>query len=840
MPQLVFRYDDGGVESFSLEADVIGVGRLSDNSIVIDNDYISGHHARLLREHGGGYRIFDLNSNNGTYVNDRLIKEHPLQHGETIRFGVFEVQYWHIPESVQPAPVPPSAPEPEPSPAIAEAEAELLRLEARRAELQILLVQEHRKFEELKDRAVPDLESQINALKAEIDQLRRQRDEARSELDILQLRLQEVRDGLGAATRDLEGKRAALSTTVNELMAAETSRDEAKREHEELRSLQDRAASALDAIQQERDQLVVKNKAIVAAVAEAEANLSSLRQRIESETAVRTELERENEDLRQRSTLARDRLQMAEARVLGKIRDWNEFETNQLTLIVERKAKLEEQCTSAEARLSKARDELADLRDRMRSETDGSSAALQDLRLNHYEPTKELHEELTLRNEELANEIARKEQKLRQLEIAIRESRETEQIVSSTLEQKGQVLENLEQRIGEEVSRIAASVISLQRPATAGKPPRLADLGEVFVPSSAPPPVNAISSNAGRNGSGRTSLIVFDPNAQARSIDFTGKVELEIEEAPLPVGFMGLAAATRGAFFTSLARTVEANRPVLLVTGDDLQETHSNLKKLRAALPSQIILLGWRAATFVKVTECLHAGTNFQDLLAMLAISDGSLTTDPYMNTFFESLNQAKRFLYLPPALPWNPKLRPAHGTRSGIYVDITAFQPEAPSTSVFIADLKGIVESTRQLLTIPEVSRARARRLQERLELGADWTRVIPVPEYRELLTTLGKHLAIASFEETGFDHPLLRDALLTGTVLLAPGGPAYHTFFPKLAQSAVGRTYADPALVAKLFDSAEGYDETMQGAEKALIEGHSYQAACRQIDTFMSSLRR
>jgi regulator of replication initiation timing len=835
MPQLVFRYDDGGVESFSLDADVIGVGRLGDNSIVIDNDYISGHHARLLREPGGGYRIFDLNSNNGTYVNDRLISEHILQHGETIRFGVFEVQYWHIP--VTPAePVPVS--EPEPSPAVAEAEAELLRLEARRAELQILLVQEHRKFEELKDRAVPDLESQVNALKAEIDQLRRQRDEAKTEFDTLQLRLQEVRDSLGTTTRELEGKRAALSTTVNELMTAESSRDEAKREHEELRSLQDRAATALDAIQQERDQLVAKNKAIVAAVAEAETNLSSLRRRIETETVARVELERENEELRQRASLARDRLQMAEARVLGKIRDWNEFETNQLTLIVERKSKLEEQCSSAEARLSKARDELADLRDRMRSETDGSSAALQDLRINHYEPTKELHEELTLRNEELANEIARKEQKLRQLELAIREGRETEQIVSSTLEQKGQVLENLEQRIGEEVSRIAASVISLQRPASSGKPPRLADFGEIFVPSSAPAPLVPIST--GRNSSGRTSLIVFDPNAQARSADFTGKVELEIEEAPLPVGFMGLAAATRGAFFTSLARTVEANRPVLLVTGEDLQETHSQLKKLRAALPSQVILLGWRSATFVKVTECLHAGTNFQDLLAMLAISDGSLTTDPYMNTFFESLNQAKRFLYLPPALPWNPKPRIAHGTRSGIYVDITAFQPEAPAANSFIADLKGIVESTRQLLTIPEVSRARARRLQERLELGADWTRIIPVPDYRELLATLGKHLAIASFEETGFDHPLLRDALLTGTLLLAPGGAAYQTFFPKLAQSATGRTYADPALVAKLFDSADDYDETMQGVEKALVEGHSYQAACRQIDTFMNSLRR
>jgi len=303
---------------------------------------------------------------------------------------------------------------------------------------------------------------------------------------------------------------------------------------------------------------------------------------------------------------------------------------------------------------------------------------------------------------------------------------------------------------------------------------------------------------------------------------------------------MGLAAATRGAFFTSLARTVEANRPVLIVTGDELQETHTQLKKLRAALPSQTILLGWRASNFVKMTESLHSGTNFQDLLAMLSISDGSLTTDPYMNTFFESLNQAKRFLYLPPALPWNPKPRPAHSARTGIYVDISAFQPDDPVSNDFLIDLKGIVEATRQLLTIPEVSRARARRLQERLDLGPDWVRVIPVPEYKDLLSTLGKHLAVASFEETGFDHPLLRDALLAGTLLLSPGSEAYQTFYPKLCLSARGRKYADPALVASLFDSAKDYEEVLQTAEKTLVENHSYQASSRQIDSFMAALRR
>jgi len=838
MPQLVFRYDDGGEEVFSLDANLIGIGRDAKNEIVIDNDYISAHHARLSLEGDGGYRLFDLNSNNGTYVNDQTISEVKLTHGDTIRFGVFEVEYWQVPSH--------QSGEAKAASASPELQADVLRLEARRAELQVLLVQEVRQFEDLKDRAVPEVEAKLTAartdfaaLATQIEEGRRRLVEGETEHEALLAKLQQVRDATDVAAREQETKRAALTATVNELLTAEAALDEAKRDLTDCRVNQEAAVAAHAELKREHEQLIAKNKAIVSAVHDAELAMAGLKQQLETGTTARAELERENEELRQRTAQARDRLQMAEARVLGKIRDWNEFESNQLTIIVERKSKLEDQCSAAEVRLSKARDELADLRDRMRSETDGSSAALRELRINHYEPTKELHEELTLRNEELANEIARKEQKLRQLETDIRESRETEQFVSSTLVQKGQVLETLEQRIGEEYSRIAATVINLNRPASAAKPPRLADLAEIFVPSSGPPPLLP-ADGVSRNGSGRTSLVVFDPNGQSRSVDFTGRTDLEMDDTPLPVGFMGLAAATRGAFFTSLARTVEANRPVLLVTGEELQETHAQLKKLRAALPSQTILLGWRASTFVKVTESLHAGTNFQDLLAMLAISDGSLTTDPYMNTFFESLNQGKRFLYLPPALPWNPKPRPAHSARAGIYVDITAFQPDDPTANEFLVDLKGIVESTRQLLTIPEISRARARRLQERLELGPDWTRVIPVPEYKDLLGILGKHLAVASFEETGFDHPLTRDALLAGTLLLAPASEAYQTFYPKLCLSARGRKYADPALVAQLFDSGQDYDDMLQVAEKTLVENHSYQASSRQIDAFMASLRR
>jgi serine phosphatase RsbU (regulator of sigma subunit) len=63
------------------------VGRQSDNDLQVEGGDVSRHHAEILRENGG-YRLRDLGSRFGTFVNDRQITEVSLQHGDRIRLGV--------------------------------------------------------------------------------------------------------------------------------------------------------------------------------------------------------------------------------------------------------------------------------------------------------------------------------------------------------------------------------------------------------------------------------------------------------------------------------------------------------------------------------------------------------------------------------------------------------------------------------------------------------------------------------------------------------------------------------------------------------------------------------
>ena len=65
-----------------------GLGRMHDNDMSIQSDCVSGYHAELKRITDGGYAICDLNSTNGTFLNDRRVTS-PLRvkPGDQLKLG---------------------------------------------------------------------------------------------------------------------------------------------------------------------------------------------------------------------------------------------------------------------------------------------------------------------------------------------------------------------------------------------------------------------------------------------------------------------------------------------------------------------------------------------------------------------------------------------------------------------------------------------------------------------------------------------------------------------------------------------------------------------------------
>lgn len=66
----------------------INLGRASDSTLLLDDDYSSARHAQLVQRDAKTWVITDLQSTNGTYVNGKLITEPtPVTVGDVVRIG---------------------------------------------------------------------------------------------------------------------------------------------------------------------------------------------------------------------------------------------------------------------------------------------------------------------------------------------------------------------------------------------------------------------------------------------------------------------------------------------------------------------------------------------------------------------------------------------------------------------------------------------------------------------------------------------------------------------------------------------------------------------------------
>jgi pSer/pThr/pTyr-binding forkhead associated (FHA) protein len=106
MPKLTLQFE-GRILKEYIVGPGMTIGRLPDNTVIIDNPAVSGHHARVFRD-GDGVILEDLKSTNGTFVNGRAANRHPLHHGDVVLVGKHQLVFNRTPEemSAPPAAIP--------------------------------------------------------------------------------------------------------------------------------------------------------------------------------------------------------------------------------------------------------------------------------------------------------------------------------------------------------------------------------------------------------------------------------------------------------------------------------------------------------------------------------------------------------------------------------------------------------------------------------------------------------------------------------------------------------------------------------------------------------------
>lgn len=86
MARLILMFNNQVVKEYPLIKESITIGRNEDNTITVDNLAVSGYHARIDAA-GKDFILTDLQSTNGTFVNDKKVISHKLVHGDNVIVG---------------------------------------------------------------------------------------------------------------------------------------------------------------------------------------------------------------------------------------------------------------------------------------------------------------------------------------------------------------------------------------------------------------------------------------------------------------------------------------------------------------------------------------------------------------------------------------------------------------------------------------------------------------------------------------------------------------------------------------------------------------------------------
>jgi pSer/pThr/pTyr-binding forkhead associated (FHA) protein len=92
MAKLILTVEDQVLSEHPVNKECLTIGRRPDNDIHIDNPVVSGQHCQIITILNDSF-IEDLNSTNGTLINNKKITKHALANGDVIMLGTHHLKY---------------------------------------------------------------------------------------------------------------------------------------------------------------------------------------------------------------------------------------------------------------------------------------------------------------------------------------------------------------------------------------------------------------------------------------------------------------------------------------------------------------------------------------------------------------------------------------------------------------------------------------------------------------------------------------------------------------------------------------------------------------------------
>ena len=95
MATIILKLKDKILGEYQLnEGASLSLGRRKDNDLIIEDRAVSGHHAKI-DSLDNRFMLIDLQSSNGSFVNEQLVRSHWLEHDDVISIGDHSLVFEH-------------------------------------------------------------------------------------------------------------------------------------------------------------------------------------------------------------------------------------------------------------------------------------------------------------------------------------------------------------------------------------------------------------------------------------------------------------------------------------------------------------------------------------------------------------------------------------------------------------------------------------------------------------------------------------------------------------------------------------------------------------------------
>jgi len=94
MAKIIIKFNDVVIDQIVLKQGDTGIGRRPGSDILLDNMAVSGNHASIFTI-GEDSFVQDLNSTNGTFINNKRVTKHHLDNNDVITIGNHSLTYYN-------------------------------------------------------------------------------------------------------------------------------------------------------------------------------------------------------------------------------------------------------------------------------------------------------------------------------------------------------------------------------------------------------------------------------------------------------------------------------------------------------------------------------------------------------------------------------------------------------------------------------------------------------------------------------------------------------------------------------------------------------------------------